>query len=334
MEWLNRRNSAVPIVMYHRVLGIAGRGVMPSCMEIIGMAVTEPQFEEQMSYLTSRYTVVPLSDYLAWRKGGEALPDRALVITFDDGYSDNGEVASRVLEKYRATATFFVIGNAVSSRDEVWPYEIYRLMDALDGRKVSIENDGEGRILLDFSTERGKRGSVATIRRLLRAGDDRPLNRIAETLRLRLREEGADVPSGYEEFMSSGDLRLLHERGFTIGAHSQSHRRMADLDEEEQSRELAGVHRLVREITGEAELPFAYPYGQESDLGLATTRLVAEAGYSCALTTVEGLNDVTTDLYRLRRIEMGPVPRSEYALRITGIVGRGKSIIKRALGRN
>lgn len=48
---------------------------------------------------------------------GEALPEKPVVITFDDGYQSNYEYAYPILKKYGMKATIFVIGSSVG-KDE------------------------------------------------------------------------------------------------------------------------------------------------------------------------------------------------------------------------
>ena len=55
-------------------------------------------------------------------------------------------------------------------------------------------------------------------------------------------------------------FRQLHADGFTIGAHSRSHRRLQHLSEESAAREIVESCQTIRDITGQASVPFAFPY--------------------------------------------------------------------------
>src|SRR6185436_9993566 len=69
-------------------------------------------FEQQMKFLSSCYTVMSLQDLVARPLRGE-IPQRAVAITFDDGYQDNYDYAFPILKKYKFPATIFVSTGAI-----------------------------------------------------------------------------------------------------------------------------------------------------------------------------------------------------------------------------
>src|SRR3569623_716342 len=72
-----------------------------------GVAVTPAHFEEHLEYLHRNHTILPLLVLLARLEEGR-VPDRAVVLTFDDGYADNLHTALPLLQRYGAPATVFV----------------------------------------------------------------------------------------------------------------------------------------------------------------------------------------------------------------------------------
>lgn len=46
--------------------------------------------------------------FRAWQKGQGKLPERTVVLTFDDGYASHLDLAASLLRRYRFTATFFI----------------------------------------------------------------------------------------------------------------------------------------------------------------------------------------------------------------------------------
>src|SRR5438045_6981253 len=61
-------------------------------------------FTEQLAYLRARYAIVSLSSVQHYLSEGRHLPDRAAVITIDDGYHDAYEVAFPILRRFGAPA--------------------------------------------------------------------------------------------------------------------------------------------------------------------------------------------------------------------------------------
>jgi len=92
-------HRSLRVLMYHKVNDLPGNPLtMPVSL-----------FDEQMDQLRELgYTVVDLDAVLEHYVGGKALPPRAVLITFDDGYHDNLENAARVLRKYGYPGVLFV----------------------------------------------------------------------------------------------------------------------------------------------------------------------------------------------------------------------------------
>ncbi len=77
--------------------------------------ITPAAFEAQMKMLKDRgITVISLQDYLAWRRSEKNIPARSAVITFDDGWKSQYEVAWPIMKKYGYTFTMFIYTEGVA----------------------------------------------------------------------------------------------------------------------------------------------------------------------------------------------------------------------------
>ncbi len=78
------------------------------------LSVSPEQFDAQLRYLKEQgYHTVSLRDLLYALNRGWDLPDKPIILTFDDGYADNYTNAFPLLRKYGFTATFFVLTSLV-----------------------------------------------------------------------------------------------------------------------------------------------------------------------------------------------------------------------------
>lgn len=99
--------QAVPILCYHR-FGMANSKMM----------VSPAQFEAQLDWLArEHYQVLRLSELADFLAGRRALPQRAVVITIDDGYESMLRHALPVLKKHGFPATLFVYTDFIGARD-------------------------------------------------------------------------------------------------------------------------------------------------------------------------------------------------------------------------
>ena len=96
----------LPVLMYHALT------TDPALAS--DTTVTVEAFEEQIATLTSLgYTAIFFGDLRDYVKNGKPLPEKPIMITFDDGYSSNLELGGPILEKYGQKATVSVIGISV-----------------------------------------------------------------------------------------------------------------------------------------------------------------------------------------------------------------------------
>ena len=90
----------IPVLLYHRVGYTAG-----------GLTVTPEQLSNDLNYLANYgYTSISLEQFKSFILDRPAiLPDKPVLITFDDGYLDNYENAFPILQNYSMLGTFFII---------------------------------------------------------------------------------------------------------------------------------------------------------------------------------------------------------------------------------
>ncbi len=82
------------------------------------MVITPENFDAQMAYLKKHgYRVIPLSSIHSFLKGEAALPQRAVIITIDDGYRSSHDIAYPILKKYNLPATMFIYSDFTGSKD-------------------------------------------------------------------------------------------------------------------------------------------------------------------------------------------------------------------------
>ncbi len=80
-----------------------------------GTEITPAVFEAQMKELKDRgITVISLQDLLAWKRGEKNIPPRCAVISFDDGWKSQYEVAWPIMKKFGYTFTMFIYTEGVA----------------------------------------------------------------------------------------------------------------------------------------------------------------------------------------------------------------------------
>lgn len=94
------------------------------------LAVPVNDFDAQMSYLSEHGYVTITPDELAEGLAGNLnLPEKPVLITFDDGYIDNYTNAFPILKKYNFRATIFIIPSLISQNPKYMTWEQLKEME-------------------------------------------------------------------------------------------------------------------------------------------------------------------------------------------------------------
>ena len=99
--------AGFPILEYHMVKEDAPPKAKP-------YVVPPEDFAAQLDYLLAEgYTTITPQDYARARKGKQELPEKPIILSFDDGYEDNYRVILPMLEERGMKAVFYVVTNDI-----------------------------------------------------------------------------------------------------------------------------------------------------------------------------------------------------------------------------
>lgn len=109
----------VTVLMYHQIIPKKHlkKYHFPNNGELDAMIVTLEDFTEQMNYLKeNNYTVLTLKEFELFMLNEKKVPEKSVLITFDDGYKSVFEFAYPVLKSHGFYATHFIITEAITNR--------------------------------------------------------------------------------------------------------------------------------------------------------------------------------------------------------------------------
>jgi peptidoglycan/xylan/chitin deacetylase (PgdA/CDA1 family) len=218
-------------------------------------SATVEEFERQVAHLARDCEVIGLDDAPAALR---ARRGRRVLVTFDDGYRDNFELAFPVLRAAGLPAAFFLTTGFLDRPRLSWWDELAWMgagPDAVEAYKRLRASDGEA--FLDRTGERTGRG---------RAGAD-----AAEAV-----------------WMTWDMAREMRASGMAFGGHTVDHPVLARLPAELQEREIRGCADRLADELGIAMQAFSYPVGSPDAFDETTTALVREAGCDLAFASAGG----------------------------------------------
>lgn len=310
-----RHGCRLRILMYH---GVMPRLAGPAAFGNLFMDVE--QFSRHLRYLTRHFTVLSLDDVLAYAAAGRPFPERATMVTFDDGYRETLRTIVPLLREHRVPVTAFVPADDIEQGSCSW-FDILRvLVDDSVRDKVALRL-GDELVIDGRAVYYPERTFMVLSRRLAAMPPDRLCQLMPAVLEAGQR---ARVLERYPEFALAGWAQWREAAAtqlVAVGSHGLTHRNLARVSRDEQEREAQESKYLIERELGGRCRAFAYPYGAWNR---GAAEAVRSAGYLCAVTTDEGLNAAGHPLFELCRTMIGD--KGDFAMfcaRVSGVWDRG-----------
>ena len=285
--------QGVAIIMYHSVMDDP-----LSAEHTMGRIIHSTQvFRRQMEIVAADFHAVSMNDVLRFLKGEATLPPRAVVITFDDGYADNYQVANEILSPLGIPGAFYVTVDCIDKQRLPWPSLLrYAFLKSKKDRWL----DPEGGIWPLLSTEQ-------RIRAFDRAAEycsklsGIPQDRFVELLRQELETEPPKLTQRL--IMTWEEVQGLVRGGHAVGSHTMTHPNVAHISEDDVQRELGDAkHRLEQELA----IPivhFSYPCpALQPHWAERTVSAARELGYQTSVTVDRGVVRKDANPFSLPRI--------------------------------
>ena len=130
----------VPIIMYHSVLKDSTKSGK--------YVITVPQLEADIKYISENgYTSIFITDLIDYVQRGTPLPEKPIILTFDDGHFNNETYLLPLLEVYDCRAVISIVGeytDRYTEQPDENPNYAYlswgNVRDVLASGRIEIEN--------------------------------------------------------------------------------------------------------------------------------------------------------------------------------------------------
>lgn len=280
--------ARLSILIFHRVLSQPDP-LMPGEPDAV-------RFDQVCAWLAEWFQVLPLGEAVD-RLRRRDLPARALVITFDDGYADNHDVALPILQRHGLVATFYVATGFLDG-GRMWNDTVIEAVRACRQASLDVAGLGlEGLSSLPVNDDPARREAI---RSLLDRLKYRPVDeRLALVQRV---VDAADAPLPGGMMMRTDQVKSLQQAGMTVGAHTVTHPILLKLSADQARQEIDQSRQQLAAILGEPVRHFAYPNGVPGrDLDNATAAIVQDLGFDSAVTTAWGAARAGADCFQLPR---------------------------------
>jgi peptidoglycan/xylan/chitin deacetylase (PgdA/CDA1 family) len=197
------------------------------------------EFEADLLWLKRHFTLIGYPQLAAHARGERPLPERAAYLSFDDGFAECYHVIRPLLLKHGIPAIFFLATDWI---DNEGMYYKSKVSLVIENRRSQIE-------------PRDFRFSIFDLISMQQSGES--------LINAACAEAGVDVAAylrARQPFLTRPQIREMRAEGFVFGGHTRRHHKLGLLPPEEQAAEMAASCRIVAGITGDDQVPFAFPF--------------------------------------------------------------------------
>ena len=270
--------------------------------------VTTIGLAAQLELIGGSFEFVSRDDLLAAVAGEGSLPERACVVTFDDGLRCQLELALPVLERLGVPAIFFVAGKPLAEQKALYVHKVHALRERLPNDQL-LRLAGGGEVPVEVAQEhyRYDEPDAARLKYLLNMA--LPLDQREQVVGVAFAEVFPDEEALVRElYMSREDVAELERRHAAVGAHSYAHEPLARLEDGALDGDLKAVASLLEEVTGLRPRALSYPHGTPSTVDLRVARRAAAAGFRVGFTMERALNRTLEEPLLLGRLDANDAP--------------------------
>jgi peptidoglycan/xylan/chitin deacetylase (PgdA/CDA1 family) len=263
----------------------------------MGVSISPGEFEAALKFLVRCYTPVSLDHVLAGAAGGK-LPQRAVLVTFDDAYA-SAVYAAEICGKLRVPAVFFLnaafLDNTCLAPDNLVCYvaNVFGL-DVVKRGALAVKGSDSPPIRSMADVFHGLFPLLSPVERQAFLNTVAQLAGISETA---LAREAS-------LYLTSRQVRELASAGFEIGSHTFSHIHCRSLAAQGFTSEIGRNEEKLSMITGKKVRSFSVPYGSSADLNGELIRYLKRSGYQAAFLSESVANAPNADPLHFDRVSI------------------------------
>ncbi len=246
---------------------------------------TAEAFSEQVQLLQRLYHVVSLAEATDLILHPSRLRHRHVLLSFDDGYRDNHDLALPVLKAHGASAVFFLPTSFIGTNRIPWWDQLADLVLRSTREVIHLHYPERLTFYLPGNQRRVIRSLIGVYKSEAMTDPARFWADVANAT-------GVEHCETVEErqFMNWDEARHMVKSGMDIGSHTHSHELLAKQTREQQMWECLESKRIIHQELGLQVDSMAYPVGVASCFNQVSVECLQQTGYRTAFSYVGGAN--------------------------------------------
>lgn len=279
-------------------------------------------FKKQIDFFEQAFHIITMEQVLdaVWNKA--ALPDKALLLTFDDGYIDHYTCVLPILKEHGIQGSFFIPGKTFTENVLLDVNKIHFVLasapeEALLQSLLEKLNFYRGEGIYNYPSNqelyeeyakpsRFDKEETVFIKRMLQTV-------LPEELRNVISSELFEKFVGIKEdkfarelYMNADQIRLMKSEGMFIGLHGYDHYWLGNLEKQAMETDVKKALEVMEPFIDRNEWVMNYPYGSRNN---ETIEFIQSQGCRLGLVTEVGVADLDKDSpFELPRLDTNDFP--------------------------
>ena len=273
-------NNETTVVMYHYVRDLKNSRYP----NIKGLDIE--RFKKQIKFFKENYNFIKMNDLIEYYKSPnkKKLPEKSILLTFDDGYKDHYTYVLPVLLENSIQGSFYIPTKCFQDKKILDVNKIHFILESCVGKEEKILNEIKGnleinkdsRILFSYNdyfkeyavASRFDKKEVIFIKRMLQVVlpedyREKLVDLLFKKYVCSIGDKIISERAFWEElYLTPDQIRLMEKIGMHIGFHSHNHVWLNSLSKEEQESQIKFSINYFKEIGINTEkMTISYPYG-------------------------------------------------------------------------
>lgn len=290
----------VTILAYHRVFDMGDEAAFPFDPELV--SATSADFRWQMEQVLRAGTPITFRRLAEALDGGQELPARPILVTFDDGHRDNFTHALPVLRSLGVPATVFLSTGYVGCPGTFWFDRVAQLLYRAPRGRVEV---AAATFMAELDGVASRRVAAGRLLAALKGVPDAARRGALAELEAKLAPAAPAGDQALSGAVTWDEARALAAAGVELGSHTVSHPILTQVDDAALERELVDSRGAIERETAQPVTAIAYPVGGEQAFDGRVAAAAARAGYRFGASYVSGVNErALGERFALRRLHV------------------------------
>mgnify|MGYP001079518016 CR=1 FL=1 len=303
------------IVMYHYIRNLK----YSRFPEIKGLDLQ--LFKEQIQFFKEHFNIIKMEDVIAAYTDNYSLPEKAILLTFDDGYSDNYLNVFPILKEENIQGSFFIPGKTfvehqlldvnkvhfvlASTNITNLVQEVFKQLDYYRGKEFDIPSNEE--LFREYAKEeRFDKKEVIFVKRILQTALPEKLRNIIASNIFAKYVGLSEEKFAYELYMNYDQIKCMKKSGMYIGLHGYDHYWLGNLESRKMEQDIDKALEVMSEVINPRLWVMNYPYGSYND---NVVNYIQNKGCALGLTTDLGIANLSiNNKYLLPRLDTNDFP--------------------------